>query len=125
MPHERNENPDRTGLSLQLRSVAIDPEVTAEGESAESEETASDEEGPSIEGRDGALARAQRQVVEEHGKWPKGEAGYEPRSIRGQKCEECLFFQPDEESVEDGSCEMVRGAVAKEAVCNRYVESNS
>jgi HK97 family phage portal protein len=68
-----------------------------------------------------ALYDAQEEIVRANGRWPQqGPAGAHymeknPFASRGIACRNCIYFE------EGGSCEIVKGAIAPNAICKLWI----
>lgn len=144
MPHQsRAEGGPESEATLGLKMMtAVPGEAASEmmqgagpmGEGASAEVPASEKssgEEPSgekdvtegLSGRAKDLAEAYLEVRDQHGLWPKPASGYEPRSMRGQKCKGCVFYEAASGGGA-GGCKLVEGPVQPEGVCNLFVSSN-
>jgi HK97 family phage portal protein len=65
-----------------------------------------------------ALCEAQEQIAETTGRWSQSDSHYTARSPfanRGLVCRNCVHYEPD------GSCEIVKGPIAPDAICKLWV----
>jgi hypothetical protein len=123
MPHREQGGPD-SNIEMKMRLMAARPVSLEGGEDGTEFNPGPDEADPLSSGgarssREEALVKAYRKIKDEHGEWPKPEAGYEPRSMRGRRCEGCVFYQGDSQQ---GACDLVEGPVNAEGVCDLYVK---
>lgn len=122
MPHDLQDGGPRQDPTLSISLMtATPPDLSPVREEGNEE---SDED--SLEGlseRQQRRARDLRENVEDNGQFPKPQSGYEPRSLRGWDCSECVFFEGEGEPA--APCELVEGPVRADAVCDLYIEDQS